>query len=97
MPQYRYIHRDIEGVYTMNNKFKDHVREEYKKRNGFTDSDYYKIVSFSMKLYKQCAETGKDVLGNELPLEEIKIAENLIVRMTKEIAMAEEQFNKDKE
>jgi hypothetical protein len=78
-------------------EYRNHTREEYKKRNSFTDSDYYKIVSFSMKLYKQCAETGKDVLGNALPQEEIKIAENLIVRMTREIALAEEQFNADKE
>jgi hypothetical protein len=73
----------------------NHAREEYKKRNNFTDTDYYKIVSFSVKLYKQCAETGKDVLGNDLTEEEVKMSEMLIKRMTGELKMNEEEFLKD--
>jgi hypothetical protein len=80
----------------MHNEFKDHTREEYKQRHNFTDTDYYKIVSFSVKLYKQCAETGKDVFGNDLTEEEIKISKGLITRMSGDLKMYEEQFNKDR-
>jgi len=81
----------------MKNKFVNHVRDEYKARHNFSDTDYYKIVSFSVKLYKQCAETGKDVLGNDLTEEEIKISKGLITRMTGDLKMYEEQFNADSE
>lgn len=81
----------------MSSKFVNHVREEYKRRNNFSDTDYYKIVSFSVKLYEQCAETGKDVLGADLSEEEIKIAKGLIVRMQGELKLHEEQFNADRE
>jgi len=81
----------------MKNKFVNHVREEYKQRHNFTDTDYYKIVSFSVKLYKQCAETGKDVFGNDLTEEEVQISKNLITRMTGDLKMYEEQFNADQE
>ena len=81
----------------MKNKFVNHVKEEYKERHNFSETDYYKIVSFSVKLYKQCAETGKDVFGNDLTEEEIKISKGLITRMTGDLKMYEEQFNADSE
>ena len=81
----------------MKNKFVNHVREEYKERHNFSDTDYYKIVSFSVKLYKQCAETGKDVFGDTLSEEEVQISKNLITRMTGDLKMYEEQFNEDRE
>jgi hypothetical protein len=79
----------------LSDEFKDELREEYKQRTGFTDSDYYKVVSLSMKFYQQGAETGKDVLGNPLTEEEVQICKGLIVKMTKEIALAEENFYKE--
>ena len=81
----------------MKNKFVNHVREEYKQRHNFTDTDYYKIVSFSVKLYKQCAETGKDVFGNALTEEEVQISKGLITRMSGDLKMYEDQFNADRE
>jgi hypothetical protein len=77
-------------------QYKNHTREEYKKRNNFTDSDYYKIVSFSVKLYEQCAETGRDVLGEDLTEEEINIAKMLIKRMQGELKLHEAEFYKDR-
>jgi hypothetical protein len=79
---------------------KDYIndqREMYKERNDFTNTDYYKIVSLSMKFYKQGAETGKDMYGNNLTDEEIKICEMLVKKMTVEIAEAEKNFMKEDE
>jgi len=72
----------------------DHNREGYKARNNFTDSDYYKIVSLSMKFYRQGVEYGKDIAGNDLTEEEIKICEILIEKMIKEMAITKEAFEK---
>jgi hypothetical protein len=52
--------------------FKDDRREEFKQRNSFTDTMYYRICSVTIKLYKQVLETGKDALGNELTKEELE-------------------------
>ena len=72
----------------------DHNREGYKKRNNFNDSDYYKIVSLSMKFYRQGVEYGKDIAGNDLTEEEIKICGILIEKMTREMAITKEAFEK---
>jgi hypothetical protein len=72
----------------------DHNREGYKKRNNFTDSDYYKIVSLSMKFYEQGVKYGKDIAGNDLTEEEIKICDMLIEKMIKEMALTKEAFEK---
>jgi hypothetical protein len=77
--------------------FKTYEREEYKKRNDFNDTDYYKVVSFSMKLYQQAVSEKKDMLGEPFSKEELAIAANLIERMTGELAMHREAFEKDKE
>ncbi|MDR7207650.1 hypothetical protein [Priestia megaterium] len=72
----------------------DHNREGYKQRNNFTDSDYFKIVSLSMKFYRQGVEYGKDIAGNDLTEEEIKICEILIEKMKREMAITKEAFEK---
>jgi hypothetical protein len=52
--------------------FKDVRREEFKERNSFTDTMYYRICSVTIKLYKQVLETGKDALGNDLSSDELE-------------------------
>lgn len=52
--------------------FKDDRREEFKERNNFTDTMYYRICKVTIKLYKQVLETGKDALGNELSSDELE-------------------------
>jgi hypothetical protein len=52
--------------------FKDCRREDFKARNNFTDSMYYRICKVTIKLYKQALETGKDVHGNDLSSEELE-------------------------
>lgn len=83
---------DVDG-----NAYKDNEREQYKKRTGFTDTDYYKIVTLSCKLYKQGYETSKDIEGNDLSEEEISICKMLYGKMQNEIKLAEDKFNKDRE
>jgi hypothetical protein len=77
------------------NDFKDHNREEYKQRTGFTDTQYYKVVSLSLKFYEQAGKTGKDIEGNDLTPEEIAICNGLVSKMKNEMALHEEQFIKD--
>lgn len=72
-----------------------HQREQYKKRTGFTDSDYYKVVTLSMKFYKQAVEHRKDISGHELTDEEVNICESLIIKMNKEIALAKKKFEEN--
>jgi len=52
--------------------FKDCRREDFKERNSFTDTMYYRICSVTIKLYKQVLETGKDALGNDLSSDELE-------------------------
>lgn len=77
--------------------YTNHVREDYKKRNNFSDTDYYKIVSFSVKLYKQAVKVKNDIEGNPLSPEEVAIADNLIKRMAKELELHREAFERDQE
>ncbi len=81
---------DVDG-----NAYIEKEREDYKKRTGFNDTQYYKIVTMSQKFYKQGFETGKDVLGNALSEEEISICKMLYDRMHGEIELARDKFNKD--
>jgi hypothetical protein len=73
----------------------DHQRDEYKKRTGFNDTQYFKVVSLSMKFYKQAVEHGKDISGNELSEEEINICAGLVQKMTKEIELAKKKFEEN--
>lgn len=77
--------------------YTDYVRKGYKERNQFSDTDYYKVVSFSVKLYKQAVKVGNDIEGNPLSPEEIGIADNLINRMAKELDLHREAFERDQE
>ncbi|MDA2738404.1 hypothetical protein PDQ75_24945 [Bacillus cereus group sp. Bc015] len=83
---------DVDG-----NAYIDDQREQYKKRTGFTDTQYYKVVTLSCKFYLQAVETGKDIKGNQLSEEDISICEMLYNKMQKEIAIAEANFNKERE
>ncbi|MHC5291050.1 hypothetical protein ACYSTM_21080 [Bacillus licheniformis] len=73
----------------------DYERDEFKKSNDFTDTVYYKIVSFSLKLYTQGFETHRDILGNVLTAEEIQLCETLINKMKKELDVYKEKFDKE--
>lgn len=77
--------------------YTNYVREGYKKRNNFSDTDYYKVVSFSVKLYKQAVKVKKDIEGNPLSPEEIAVADNLIKRMAGELELHREAFERDQE
>ncbi|HDR3499604.1 TPA: hypothetical protein QCN48_005062 [Bacillus toyonensis] len=83
---------DVDGKSYVNNE-----REQYKKRTGFTDTQYYKIVSLSCKFYIQGYETGKDIQGNPLSEEEISICKMLYDKMQGEIALAKEKHMLDRE
>ncbi|MGG0487205.1 hypothetical protein ABEY65_28045 [Priestia aryabhattai] len=72
-----------------------HQREAYKQRTGFTDTDYFKVVSLSMKFYKQAVEHRRDISGHELTEEEINICAGLIQKMTKEIELAKQKFEEN--
>ncbi|MFX5502489.1 hypothetical protein ACM5ME_21205 [Bacillus subtilis] len=77
--------------------YTDFLRQEYKKRNSFSDTFYYKIVDFSVKLYTQAVKVGNDIEGNPLSPEEIAIAETLIKRMAVELELHREAFERDQE
>ncbi|PDY93222.1 hypothetical protein CON09_08325 [Bacillus anthracis] len=83
---------DVDGKSYVNNE-----REQYKKRTGFTDTQYYKIVTLSCKFYIQGFETGQDIQGNPLSEEEISICKMLYDKMQGEIALAREKHMLDKE
>lgn len=83
---------DVDGKSYVNNE-----REQYKKRTGFTDTQYYKIVTLSCKFYIQGFETGKDIQGNPLSEEEISICKMLYDKMQGEIALAKEKHMLDEE
>ncbi|UTV34847.1 hypothetical protein [Bacillus altitudinis] len=75
--------------------YRNYERTSFKKRMEFTDTDYFKVVSFSVKLYKQAAEMKTDILGNKLSDEEIEIAKNLLSRMPNELAMHQKAYDED--
>ncbi|WP_045513865.1 hypothetical protein [Bacillus amyloliquefaciens] len=77
--------------------YTDFLRQEYKKRNSFSDTFYYKVVDFSVKLYKQAVKVGNDIEGNPLSPEEIAIADTLIKRMAVELELHRESFERDQE
>ncbi|WP_353856757.1 hypothetical protein [Bacillus sp. Bos-x628] len=75
--------------------YRNYARRSFKKRMEFTDTDYYKAVSFSLKLYKQAAEKKKDIMGNGLSDEEVAIAENLLSRMPNELTLHQIAYDED--
>jgi hypothetical protein len=77
--------------------YRDHNRQEYKQRTGFNDTQYYKVVSLSLKFYEQAVKTGKDIEGNSLTPEEIAICDGLVSKMKREMELHREQFLKDQE
>jgi hypothetical protein len=72
--------------------FKDSRREEFKERNSFTDTMYYRICKVTIKLYKQVLETGKDVNGNALSAEEMEAVKFSHDSNISELEKAEKKF-----
>lgn len=71
----------------------EYKRADFKARNNFTETHYYKIASMSLKLYKQAVRNGKDIEGNELTSEEINTLEQLIKIAENEISITQKRFD----
>jgi hypothetical protein len=72
--------------------FKDDRREEFKDRNSFTDTMYYRICDVTIKLYKQVLETGKDAHGNDLTSRELEAVKFSHDANLSELEKAEKKF-----
>lgn len=79
------------------NEFENHKRDEFKKRNEFNDTGYFKIADFSLRLFEQALQAGKDVYQNDLTSEEMQLLEKLVNVAKKELNINRIDYERDQE